>query len=148
MDITKEFLVSKGFDPFCEDGELQFYQKFIKAGTISFEPGLDGPIYYGSKWWLRVQTTGSNSITLHCPCETVERYYEIMESFNLFSELEKSVLRGEAKKFIVDNRIVTPKCKFCQRKACSDFCEQHNREELVELVLTGKINEENKKEYQ
>lgn len=148
MKITREYLKSLGFKPFCEDGELLFYQKFTKdRGTIAFEPPYNGLVVYDDDWKLSIKTVG---LELKCKCSTDRRYKEILDFFSIKVDDAKVPMDREmAKRFIRDNGLVLPRCRRCsQFNYCDENCERQADAELLQYVMGGNINESNIKEFQ
>ena len=85
--ITQEYLTDSGFTPFCEDGELLFYQKFIDGGTVTFDMPFQG--YAGrltNSWRLTVKTP---LIELKCRCSDVSDYTDCMQLVEDFLQKRK-----------------------------------------------------------
>ena len=137
-----------GFKPFCEDGELLFYQKFTKdGGTISFEPPHEGSVACDTDWNLTINTPG---LELKCKCDTDEKYRKILEFFQIkVGDAKTPMDRDKARKFIRDNRLTLPRCRRCsQFNYCDDNCERQADAELLQYVMDGNINETNIKDFQ
>lgn len=148
MKITGEYLTGLGFKPFCEDGELLFYQKFTKdKGTISFEPPREGSVTCDTEWNLTIKAPG---LELKCKCGTDEKYRKILEFFQIkVGDVKTPMDRNKAKKFIRDNRLTLPRCIRCsQFNYCDDNCERQADAELLQYVMDGNINETNIKDFQ
>ena len=148
MKITEEYLTGLGFRPFCEDGELLFYQKFTKdRGTISFEPPREGLVTCDTDWNLIIKASG---LELKCKCDTDEKYKKILEFFQIKVDDAKTPMdRDKARKFISDNGLTLPRCRRCsQFNYCDDNCERQADAELLQYVMDGNINETNIKEFQ
>ncbi len=148
MKITGEYLTGLGFKPFCEDGELLFYQKFTKdGGTISFEPSCKGLAVFDAGWNLTVKAP---SLELKCKCDTDEKYRKILEFFQIkVSDAKTPMDRDKAEKFIRDNGLTLPRCIRCsQFNYCDDNCERQADAELLQYVMDGNINETNIKDFQ
>lgn len=148
MKITGEYLTGLGFKPFCEDGELLFYQKFTKdGGTISFEPSCKDLVVFDAGWNLTVKAPG---LELKCKCDTDEKYRKILEFFQIkVSDAKNPMDRDKAGKFISDNRLMLPRCRRCsQFNYCDDNCERQADAELLQYVMDGNINETSIKEFQ
>lgn len=154
--ITPKYLTGLGFEPFCEDGELLFYSRFLpdKGGTVSLSPTVELKDGNTSKdWILKIKTIGKatpafGSIDLSCACDNTEMLEKIFRFFTLPMTDGKRKNRSDAIAFIVENRIAHPRCRCCKVKLCSEACENNVDNELIELVIQGKINEHNLKEYQ
>lgn len=86
MKITGEYLTGLGFRPFCEDGELLFYQKFIYGGTVTFDMPFRGHAELTNSWRLTVKTP---LIELKCRCSDVNDYTDCMRLVEDFLQKRK-----------------------------------------------------------
>lgn len=155
--IDSKYLTEYGFEPFCEDGELLFYSKFLpdKGGTVSLSPTVELKDGKPCKdWILKIKTISKatpafGSIDLSCVCDNTEMLEKIFRFFTLPVTDGKRKNRSDAIAFIIENRIAHPRCRCCKVKTlCPETCENEVDNELIELVMQGKINEHNLKEYQ
>ena len=84
--ITHEYLTDSGFTPFCEDGELLFYQKFIYGGTVTFDMPFQSNAGSANGWRLTVKTP---IIELKCRCSDVNDYTDCMQLVEDFLQKRK-----------------------------------------------------------
>lgn len=84
--ITHEYLTDSGFTPFCEDGELLFYQKFIYGGTVTFDSPFQDYAGSANGWRLTVKTP---LIELKHRCSDIDDYIDCMRLVEEFLRKRK-----------------------------------------------------------
>lgn len=87
MIIDEKFLTDNEFKPFCEDGELLFYNRFTENnhGSVTLEPWTDT---IGNRHWtLRLVSSSVvelGRVSLTCGvCDTSETLKQVLEFFGV-----------------------------------------------------------------
>lgn len=156
MELNSKYLTDRGFKPFAEDGELQFYSLPLEdgRGTVSLAPPSElNKRFNINNWELKIHAKGAKkspygTVDLTCMCSTVESLETILKTFDIPFKWDAGMDRSNAVAFVKGNCIIHPKCCACNQQFCYDGCDDNVTEELIRMVMDGTINKHNLKDYQ